>query len=146
MQSIYQALTFRGYVEDPLSLSKLRFVSADVKATLGRLGLHSLWQLVEHGLTAKERRSLAERAGLEEGVVLKLVRLADFCRVCDLELAELLVEAGAHTPFELPLRPLDELCQMVLEATQRLGVNPPSREKLEEVKGKARMLPPLFDY
>lgn len=127
-------------------MSRLRFVNPGVRAAFRRIGLRSLWQLVERGLTARGRRLLAKRAGLGEGEVLKMVRIADMCRVCSLELAELLVEAGVHTPLELPLRPLDEVWGMVSEAAQRLGVDPPDRDELEEVRRRARGLPPLFDY
>lgn len=108
--------------------------------------MHSLWQLVEFALTARERRLLAKRVGVEEGDVLKLARIADMCRVCDLELAELLVETGVNTPLELPLRPLDELCSMVLEKARELGVAPLDCSVLEELRRRARLLPPLFDY
>ncbi len=117
-----------------------------MKDALARAGVRSLWQLVERGLTARERRELARKAGVSEGAVLKLARVADMCRVCDVLLAELLVEAGVHTPFELPLRPLEELCVMTSSAAQRLGVPPVGWGELEEVRRRARGLPPLFDY
>lgn len=133
-------------MEDELSLDKLRSVKHSVKEALRRAGLRSLWQLVEHGLTARERRLLAKRIGVEVGEVLKLARVADMCRLCDVELAELLVEAGVNTPLELPLRPLRELCAAVSEASRRLGVQPPTCSELDELRKKARSLPPLFDY
>lgn len=118
----------------------------DVKSAFERLGLHSLWQLVELALTARERRLLARRVGVSEGDVLKLARIADMCRLCNLGLAELLVEVGVNTPLELPLRPLDELCSMVSEKAGKLGVAPPNRGVLEELRRRSRLLPPLFDY
>ncbi|MEM0318066.1 MAG: DUF4332 domain-containing protein [Thermosphaera sp.] len=133
-------------MRDTLSLSQLRFLDHNLRVKLNRFGVHSLWQLVEHGLTARERRLLARRLGVEEGNVLKLVRLADMCRLCDIELAELLIEAGVNTPLELPYRSLSELCAMVSDAAQRFGFSPPARSELEELRKKARTLPPLFDY
>jgi len=133
-------------VEDALSLRRLKFVEPNVKEAFGRAGIHSLWQLVEHGLTARERRLLAKKLGVKEGDVLKLARIADMCRLCDLELAELLVETGVNTPLELPFRPLSELCAMVSEAALRLSLEPPSCSKLRELRMRARSLPPLFDY
>lgn len=133
-------------MEDSLSLNRLRFVDAGVKAAFISAGIRSLWQLVEFGLTARERRFLAKRVGVKEGDVLRLARIADMCRVCNIELSELLVEAGVSTPLELPLRPLSELYAMVLEVAQKLGTEPPACSVLEESRKRARTLPPLFDY
>ncbi len=129
-----------------LSIDRLRFVDKRVVCALRKLGVSSLWELVELALTARERRKLARAAGVGEGDILKLVRIADMCRVAELELAELLVEAGIHTPLELPLRPDEVVHQLVVEAAARLRVTPPSREEVEAARRSAFELAPLFDY
>lgn len=129
-----------------LSIERLKFADPRVVGALSALGVHSLWELVELALTARERRRLAQAAGVKEGDVLKLARIADMCRVADLELAELLVEAGVHTPLELPLRPLEVVYRMVLEAAAKLEVEPPSLESVSKAWRRAFDLVPLFDY
>jgi hypothetical protein len=129
-----------------LSIERLRFVDRRVVLALRKLGVSSLWELVELALTARERRRLARAAGVSEGDVLKLVRIADMCRVAEPELAELLVEAGVHTPLELPLRPLEVVYRVVVETAARLRVTPPSREEVEAAQRRALELAPLFDY
>jgi hypothetical protein len=129
-----------------LSIERLRFVDRRVVLALRKLGVGSLWELVELALTARERRRLARAAGVSEGDVLKLVRIADMCRVAEPELAELLVEAGVHTPLELPLRPLEVVYRVVVETAARLRVTPPSREEVETAQRRALELAPLFDY
>jgi hypothetical protein len=129
-----------------LSIERLRFVDRRVVLALRKLGVSSLWELVELALTARERRRLARAAGVSEGDVLKLVRIADMCRVAEPELAELLVEAGVHTPLELPLRPLEVVYRVVVETAARLRVTPPSREEVETAQRRALELAPLFDY
>jgi hypothetical protein len=129
-----------------LSIERLRFVDRRVVLALRKLGVGSLWELVELALTARERRRLARAAGVSEGDVLKLVRIADVCRVAEPELAELLVEAGVHTPLELPLRPLEVVYRVVVETAARLRVTPPSREEIETAQRRALELAPLFDY
>ena len=129
-----------------LSIDRLRFVDRRVVLALRKLGVSSLWELVELALTARERRRLARAAGVSEGDVLKLVRIADMCRVAEPELAELLVEAGVHTPLELPLRPFEVVYRVVVETAARLRVTPPSREEVETAQRRALELAPLFDY
>jgi len=133
-------------VPSSLFIERLRFVDARVVDALAKLGVRSLWELAELALTARERRKLAREAGVGEGDLLKLVRIADMCRIADLELAELLVEAGVHTPLELPLRPFEVVYRMVAEAAEKLGVEPPSQRRVEESWRRAFNLPPLFDY
>jgi len=133
-------------VASSLFIERLRFVDTRVVGALAKLGVRSLWELVELGLTACERRRLAREAGVGEGDVLKLVRIADMCRVADLELAELLVEAGVHTPLELPLRPFEVVYRMVAETAEKLGVELPSQKRVKESWRRAFNLPPLFDY
>lgn len=131
---------------DPLSVSRLRLLSGKEIEALRKAGLHNLWEIVERALTKRERRRLAKEVGIDEGVLLRIVRITDLCRVCNLDLAELLVEAGVCTPLELPLRHLDVLYSMVTEAAARLGLEPPDRDALEEAQLRAKDLPPLFDY
>ena len=133
-------------VASSLFIERLRFVDTRVVGALAKLGVRSLWELVELSLTARERRRLAREAGVGEGDVLKLVRIADMCRVADLELAELLVEAGVHTPLELPLRPFEVVYRMVAETAEKLGVELPSQKRVKESWRRAFNLPPLFDY
>jgi len=127
-------------------LRGLRYVDRRIVEALERLGVHSLWELVELAATARERRRLARVAGVGEGELLKLVRIADMCRVARLELAELLVEAGVHTPLELAYRPPEHVYAIVVEKAGELGAEPPSFEEVREAWERARDLPRLFIY
>ncbi len=129
-----------------MSIDQLRFVDQRVIKALKARGLHSLWELVELAITARDRRKLARKVGVDEGELLKLVRVADMCRVANLELAEVLVEAGIHTPLELGLRPLDYVRMMVAKKASELGVEQPRLEEVEEAWKKSKLLPPLFRY
>lgn len=129
-----------------MSVDQLRFVEQRVVKALKAHGLHSLWELVELAITARDRRMLARKIGVSEGELLKLVRVADMCRVAGLELAEVLVEAGVHTPLELGLRPLDYVQMIVTKKASELGVKQPKPEEVEEAWKKSRLLPPLFRY
>lgn len=146
LQTALKSRTLSQAVSAGLSIERLRFVDRRVVLALRKLGVSSLWELVELALTARERRRLARAAGVSEGDVLKLVRIADMCRVAEPELAELLVEAGVHTPLELPLRPLEVVYRVVVETAARLRVTPPSREEVEAAQRRALELAPLFDY
>jgi len=129
-----------------LRVESLRFVDQRVVLALKRVGVSGLWELVELALTARERRRLALAAGVGEGDILKLVRIADMCRVTELELAELLIEAGVHTPLELPLRPTEVVYQLAVETAAKLCATPPSRGEIEAAQRRALKLTPLFDY
>lgn len=133
-------------MSDPVDMDRLRFVDQRVVKSLKAYGLHSLWELVELAVTAQDRRTLARSVGVSEGELLKLVRIADMCRVASLELAELLIEAGIHTPLELALRPLDYLWMVVTRKAAELKVEQPRLEEVEEAWRKSRLLPPLFKY
>jgi len=146
LQTALKSRALSQAVSAGLSIERLRFVDRRVVLALRKLGVSSLWELVELALTARERRRLARAAGVSEGDVLKLVRIADMCRVAEPELAELLVEAGVHTPLELPLRPLEVVYRVVVETAARLRVTPPSREEVEAAQRRALELAPLFDY
>jgi len=146
LQTALKSRALSQAVSAGLSIERLRFVDRRVVLALRKLGVSSLWELVELALTARERRRLARAAGVSEGDVLKLVRIADMCRVAEPELAELLVEAGVHTPLELPLRPLEVVYRVVVETAARLRVTPPSREEVETAQRRALELAPLFDY
>jgi len=127
-------------------LRELRYVDRRVVEALEGLGIHSLWELAELAVAPRDRRRLARRAGVGEGELLKLVRIADMCRVARLELAELLVEAGVHTPLELAYRSPEHVYAIVVEKAGELGAEPPSLEEVREAWERARDLPRLFIY
>ncbi|MEM1509955.1 MAG: DUF4332 domain-containing protein [Thermofilaceae archaeon] len=133
-------------MSDPVGIDRLKFADQRIVKALRAYGLHSLWELVELTVTAQDRRTLARSVGVSEGELLKLVRIADMCRVASLELAELLIEAGIHTPLELALRPLDYVLTVVARRASELGVEQPRLEEVEEAWRKSRLLPPLFKY
>ena len=129
-----------------MSLRQLRYADRRVVEALERLGIHSLWELAVLGLTARDRRRLARRAEVSEGELLKLVRIADMCRVASVELAELLVESGINTPLELARRRLEHVYEMVTRKAVELGVEPPPLGKVEEAWRRAVKAPRLVVY
>jgi len=113
---------------------------------LSRIGLRHLWQLAEEAATPRDRRRLAGALGVGEGRLLRLVMVADMCRVAEPGLAKLLVEAGVYSPSELEYRRPAHVHAMVSRLAGRLGVEAPQLGEVEEACRAARGITPLFVY
>ena len=139
--------------EDPgamsLHVSKLRGISVDVRQKLKRQGISYTHQLLHAAGSAEHRRRLAQRSGVDEAALLRLVRRADLARVKGVGaiFADMLEMIGVDQVTTLAAQdPLALRAQLhQLNAAERLARRAPTAEEVQQWTAQARALPRLVD-
>ena len=106
--------------------------------------------LLEAAKTAKDRKILAEKLGVDEQTVLRWANLADRMRIKGVRepYAELLKDAGVDTVRELKYRNPGRLAEAMATANaKRKRVDPlPTAKRVEHWIADARKLTPKITY
>lgn len=123
----------------PVTGEKLR--AAGVKDTDG---------LLENARTPKQRKELAEKAGLTDKQVLKFANMVDLYRINGVgsEYAELLEAAGVDTVPELARRNAANLTTAMAEVNEqkKLTRRVPSETEVSKWIAQAKELPRMLEY
>jgi predicted RecB family nuclease len=103
------------------SLSAIAGIGPAMTARLKALGIRTTEKLLEASRSAKDRRILAEKLGVDEQTVLRWANLTDRMRIKGVRepYAELLKDAGVDTVRELKYRNPGRLAQAMAEANAR---------------------------
>lgn len=117
---------------------------------LDAAGVKSVAALLSGGATAKGRREIAEKAGLREADVLRIVNHADLMRIKGIggEYAGLLEAAGVDTVAELARRNAANL-YVAMSATNhesRKVRQLPTGKQVTDWVAQARTLPRVVEY
>jgi predicted flap endonuclease-1-like 5' DNA nuclease len=132
-----------------LHVSKLRGISVDVRQKLKRQGISYTHQLLQAAGSAEQRRRLAQRSGVDEAGLLRLVRRADLARVKGVGaiFADMLEMIGVDQVTTLAEQdPLDLRARLhQLNAAERLARRAPTAEEVQQWTTQARALPRVVD-
>ena len=119
-------------------------------AKLRALGIRTTEKLLEASKTAKARKNLAEKLGVDEHIVLRWANLTDRMRIKGVRepYAELLKDAGVDTVKELKYRNPGRLAEAMAGANaKRRRVNLlPTAKRVEHWIADARKLTPKITY
>jgi predicted RecB family nuclease len=119
-------------------------------AKLRSLGIRTTEKLLESSKTAKNRKILAEKLGVDEQTVLRWANLADRMRIRGVRepYAELLKDAGVDTIRELKFRNPSRLAEAMAAANaKRKRVDLlPTAKRVEHWIADAKKLPPKISY
>jgi predicted flap endonuclease-1-like 5' DNA nuclease len=119
-------------------------------AKLKTLGIRTTDKLLEAALTAKARKALAARLGVDDQTVLRWANLADRMRIKGVgePYAVLLQVVGVDTVKELKYRNVANLAKAMAEANrkQKLVRLVPSKKRIERWIAHAKVLPPKITY
>ena len=117
------------------------------KKKLKAVGVATTEKLLEVGGTPKGRKDLAEKAGIDETLILEWVNLADLFRIKGVgsEYSDLLEEAGVDTVVELSKRVPKHLFDKLVEinAAKRLVRKLPVEKQVADWVDQAKKLPRL---
>ena len=132
-----------------LHVSKLRGIRLDVRQKLKRHGISYTHQLLREAGGTEQRRRLAQRSGIDEMALSRLVRRADLARVKGVgaifaDMLELIgVDQVSTLAEQDPLALRSRLSE--LNAAERLARRAPTPEEVQQWITQARDLPRLVD-
>ena len=120
------------------------------KKKLKVVGVATTEKLLELGGTPKGRKDLAEKAGIDESLILEWVNLSDLFRIKGVgsEYSDLLEEAGVDTVVELSKRvPANLFAKMVeINEAKKLVRKMPVEKQVADWVDQAKKLPRLVSY
>lgn len=113
-------------------------------------GVKDTDSLLENARTPKQRKELAEKAGLSDKQVLKFANMVDLYRISGVgsEYAELLEAAGVDTVPELARRNAANLTTAMTEVNEqkKLTRHVPTETEVSKWIAQAKDLPRMLDY
>jgi len=117
---------------------------------LSEAGIKTTDDLLEAGATPKGRKTLTEKTGISEKLILEWVNLADLFRIKGVgeEYSDLLEEAGVDTVAELSKRVAENLHAKMLEVNEKkkLVRRPPTLDAVKQWVEEAKKLPRKVEY
>jgi predicted flap endonuclease-1-like 5' DNA nuclease len=120
------------------------------KKKLKVVGIATTEKLLEVAGTPKGRKGLAEKAGIDETLILEWVNLADLFRIKGVgsEYSDLLEEAGVDTVVELSKRVPKNLFEKMVEinTAKKLVRKMPVEKQVADWVDQAKKLPRLVSY
>ncbi|MDO4691771.1 MAG: DUF4332 domain-containing protein [Porphyromonadaceae bacterium] len=131
-------------------IEELEGIGAAYGEKLRATGITTTDKLLEACRTKKQRRDLAELAGIDEAKILKWANMTDLFRINGVgsEYAELLEAAGVDTVKELAHRNAENLLAKMEEVneTKKLVRRTPSIKNVEDWIAQAKELPRGLEY
>ena len=119
-------------------------------AKLKAIGIRTSEKLLEAAKTAKGRRGIADKIGIDEKTVLKWANLADRMRIKGVgeDYAQLLQAVGVDTVRELKYRNVGKLASAMREANKKSKLVRllPSEGRVRRWIEYAKQLPPKISY
>ena len=116
------------------SVSMIKGITPDLAAKLKEQGISNTDQLLEGSKTTGARRDLAQKLGIESGVLLELVNRADLARIKGIgdAYANLLEDAGVDSIKELAQRVPANLHERLvqLNTEKKIVPRPPSLDQV----------------
>ena len=113
-------------------------------------GVANVEALLEQGATVKGRKTIAEKSGIAEALILQWVNHVDLFRIKGVgsEYADLLEAAGVDTVPELAQRKADNLVKKMTEVNEakKLVRKLPVLKQVEEWVEQAKQLPRVIKY
>jgi len=132
-----------------LPVSKLRGVPGSVRMALKRQGINTCARLLEQAGKAAARRALAERAGIDGELLLRLVQRADMARINGIGavFGMMLEELGIRQVDALARQDPTKLHAALkeLNARERYARRSPTPEEVADWVAQARALPRLVE-
>ena len=132
------------------SIRAIAGIGPAMAAKLRSLGIRTTEKLLEASKTAKNRKILAEKLGVDEQTVLRWANLADRMRIRGVRepYAELLKDAGVDTIRELKFRNPSRLAEAMAAANaKRKRVDLlPTAKRVEHWIADAKKLLPKISY
>lgn len=117
---------------------------------LSAAGITTTAKLLDRCASAKGRREVADKTGLDDGQLLKWANLADLMRISGIgkQFSELLEAAGVDTVKELRNRRPDNLAAKMKEvnSAKKLTRSTPSEKQVEGWVTQAKSLPPVITH
>jgi predicted flap endonuclease-1-like 5' DNA nuclease len=117
---------------------------------LAAVGITHTKMLLDQCGSAKGRREIAGKTGLDDGQLLKWANLADLTRISGIgkQFSELLDAAGVDTVKELRNRRADNLAAKMKEVNtaRKLARSTPSEKQVEDWVSQAKALPPAITH
>lgn len=133
-----------------LPISKLRGLSAPVRAALKQRRITTCGQLLRAAAWAQARARLAREAGIEPETLTLLVRRADMARVNGIGtvFGLMLEQLGVRDVRDLAAADPSELQERLrrLNAEERIARRSPTVEEVADWVAQAQALPPLVSY
>ncbi|GAB1263867.1 DUF4332 domain-containing protein [Aurantivibrio infirmus] len=117
---------------------------------LGNAGIKTIEGLLKEGAEKSGRKSIAEKSGISDTLILNWVNKADLCRIngVSTQYADLLEEAGVDTVPELAQRNAANLTEKMKEVNdaKNLVRKVPSLSDVEKWVAQAKDLPRAVNY
>ena len=117
---------------------------------LRMLGISTTGTLLERGKTPQGRKTIAEKSGISDKLILEWVNLADLFRIKGVgeEYSDLLEEAGVDTVVELARRNPANLYDKVVDVNQKkeLVRKLPTQGQVDDWVRQAKKLPRVVSY
>jgi len=131
-------------------LSIIEGIGEAYKTKLNEVGIKSIEDLLEKGITKSSREEIAEKSGISEKLVLRWLNHADLMRIKGIggEFSEILEAAGVDTVPELARRNAENLTAKIEEVNKEkeLVRRTPTIKMVEEWIKQAKKLPRVLEY
>ena len=133
-----------------MKLEEVEGIGPKYAAKLVTAGVANVAALLEQGSTVKGRKTIAEKSGIGDALILKWVNHVDLFRIKGVgsEYADLLEAAGVDTVPELAQRKADNLLKKMVEVNEakKLVRKLPVLKQVEEWIEQAKALPRVIKY
>jgi predicted flap endonuclease-1-like 5' DNA nuclease len=131
-------------------IEELEGIGPAYGAKLIAAGVETVEGLLEAGKTAKGRKELAEKTGIDGSRIMTWVNMADLCRIKGVgpQFSELLQASGVDTVKELRHRRADNLQAKLTEvnAEKKLTRVVPTQDQVQAFIDFAKTLEPVVTY
>ncbi len=132
------------------SIKDIEGVGEKFAVKLQEVGVKTTDALLKEGGSPKGRKSLAEKTGISEKLILEWVNHVDLYRIDGVgsEYSDLLEEAGVDTVVELGNRNAENLFKMIEEANakKKLVRKLPTAKQVKDWVDQAKKLPRMVSY
>jgi predicted flap endonuclease-1-like 5' DNA nuclease len=131
-------------------ISEIEGIGPVFAKKLGDAGVKTVEDLLKNGATKAGRKKLAADSGINEGMILDWVNMADLFRIKGIasQFAELLEAAGVDTVKELRNRKAENLHAKLVEvqAEKKITRAVPGLKQVANFIEQAKALPPVVSY